>query len=85
MGRLLRYVDLVDRGLFRNRQSLKNAQEKYGFPRGRLLTPNTRVWDEEEEIDPWLANRPTAPKSVPKPKRPRGRPRKTERQQATAP
>jgi hypothetical protein len=84
MGRLLRYVDLVDRGLFRNRQSLKNWQEKYGFPRGRLVG-NTRLWDEETEINPWLANRPTAPKTTPKPKRPRGRPRKTERQQATAP
>jgi hypothetical protein len=23
-----------------------------------MLTPNCRVWDEEEEIDPWLASRP---------------------------
>jgi hypothetical protein len=85
MGRLLRYADFVARGLFKNRQSLKNAQDKHGFPRGRLLGPNTRVWDEEEEVEPWLASRPTAPKPTPRPKRPRGRPRKAKRQQATAP
>jgi hypothetical protein len=84
MGRLLRYADLVERGLFKNRQSLKNWQEKYGFPRGRLVG-NTRLWDEEKEINPWLASQPVAPAQPPKPKRPRGRPRKAERQAEATP
>jgi AT hook motif len=81
MGRFLRYADLVERGLFRNRQSLKNWQDKYGFPQGRLVG-NTRLWDWETEIKPWLESQPTAPARTPKPKRPRGRPRKVEAEQS---
>jgi hypothetical protein len=84
MGTKLRYADLKRRGIVNNRATLKNWQKKYGFPLGKLIGPNTRVFDEEEEIDPWLATRPTAPKSTPKPKRPRGRPRKSARPDAIA-
>jgi hypothetical protein len=85
MGEKVRFADFKARGLFKNRQTLDNWIRKYGFPPGRLAGPNTRIWDLEEEVEPYLANRPTARKPTPKPKRPRGRPRKTERQQATAP
>jgi hypothetical protein len=77
----LRFADLKARGIVRNRVTLKNLQLKCGFPLGQLTGPNTRTWDEETEIDPWLASRPTAPK--PTPKSP-GRPRKQKTEDATS-
>jgi hypothetical protein len=69
----LRFRDLQDRGIVNNRATLKNWQAKYGFPLGQLTGPNSRTWDEETEIKPWLTSRPTALKSTP---RSPGRPRK---------
>jgi predicted DNA-binding transcriptional regulator AlpA len=79
MHRLLRFGDLVALGLVNNRQTLKNWIRDRGFPRGRLVGPNSRVWP-EREIEAWLSSRPTAPKSAPviKGRRP-GRPRKAEK------
>jgi hypothetical protein len=80
MGKRLRYRDLVARGIVKNRVTLRNWIEKLGFPPGQLTGPNTRTWDEDTEIEPWLATRPTEPKPAPPSpgpgKRPRGRPRK---------
>jgi predicted DNA-binding transcriptional regulator AlpA len=87
--RRLRYCDLVDRGIVKNRVTLRNWIRDRGFPCGVLAGPNTRQWS-EDEVDDWLATRPTAPKptpnpkDTPKPKRPRGRPRKHGREQVTA-
>jgi hypothetical protein len=53
----LRYRHLVDRGLFKNRQELRRLQDRQGFPLGRLLGPNTRIWT-EEEIETYIASRP---------------------------
>ena len=69
----LRFFDLKARGIVNNRVTLSNWQKKHGFPKGQMTGPNTRTWDEETEIAPWLASRPTAPKPVP---RSPGRPRK---------
>jgi predicted DNA-binding transcriptional regulator AlpA len=55
---LLRYADLKARGVVSSRQQLKNLVEKYGFPPGRLLSANTRVWT-DEEYAAWLDSRPT--------------------------
>jgi hypothetical protein len=74
--RFLRYADLQARGIVKSRAALKELQRNWGFPLGRLLGPNTRAWDEETEIDPRVASRPTGPK--PTPKSP-GRPRKAVR------
>jgi hypothetical protein len=71
--RFLRFNDLRNRGIVNSRSHLKGLQDNYGFPLGRLIGPNVRAWEEETEINPWLASRPTAPK--PTPKSP-GRPRK---------
>jgi predicted DNA-binding transcriptional regulator AlpA len=71
----LRFNDLRARGIVKSRPALKGLQEKSGFPSGRLIGPNTRAWDEETEIAPWLASRPTAPKPTP---RSPGRPRKAD-------
>ena len=55
-------------------------KKNHGFPRGRLIGGNVRVFDEETEIESWLKSRPTAPKPTPRGKWKRGRPKK-----ATAP
>jgi hypothetical protein len=59
----LRFCDLVAQGIVRNRATLSNWQKKYDFPAGH---PNSRTWDEETEIKPWLAKRPTSRKATPK-------------------
>ena len=57
MVTLLRYTDLEARGIVSNRVQLRRLQEHYGFPRGRMLSPNTRTWT-EQEIEDWYASRP---------------------------
>jgi hypothetical protein len=54
---LLRYADLKARKIIRNRPQLKRLQDLHGFPRGRMFSPNTRTWT-EEEIAAWYATRP---------------------------
>jgi predicted DNA-binding transcriptional regulator AlpA len=61
--RLLRFPDLIARGLFNSRMTLKRAIDTQGFPPGVLLTPNARAWD-EAAINAWLASRPAARKAV---------------------
>jgi predicted DNA-binding transcriptional regulator AlpA len=58
-SRFIRFYDLKKRGIVKSWAQLDNLIEKYDFPPGRMLSPNTRAWDEEEEIEPWLASRPT--------------------------
>jgi hypothetical protein len=77
----LRYYDLKKRGIVNNRATLHNWTKKLGFPKGQLTGPNTRTWDEDTEINPWVANRPTAPKPVPKSP---GRKRKTDHAEGEA-
>lgn len=86
MSRRLRYFDLVERGIVKNRTTLKNWQNnpKVNFPKGQMTGPNTRTWDEETEINPWLERRPVEPKPAPIVKGRRGRPRKSERPEVEA-
>jgi hypothetical protein len=49
-GRFIRFHDLKVRGIVNSWAQLGNLIEKYDFPPGRMLSPNTRAWDEEEEI-----------------------------------
>jgi hypothetical protein len=74
MRTYLRYSDLKNRGLVKNRTQLKNMIDNYGFPPGRLLSPNVRAWT-DEEVDNYVDNCPVEAKPVPKSK---GRPRKAE-------
>jgi hypothetical protein len=67
----LRFADLRRRGIITSWPMLKRRTEHDGFPKGRMLGPNTRVWT-EEEIEGWLASRPAAIE------RRRGRPPKTD-------
>jgi predicted DNA-binding transcriptional regulator AlpA len=59
--RLIRYTDLVAKGVVNSRMTLKRLIDNQGFPPGRLVTPNSRAWI-EEDVDAWIAARPTARK-----------------------
>lgn len=48
MTKLLRYSDLVERGLFNNRATLYRWIKEGRFPPGRMWGPNTRTWTEDE-------------------------------------
>ena len=61
--KLLRYPDLVAKGVVHSRMTLKRLIDAQGFPAGLLVTPNARAWD-EAEVDSWIANRPKARKSA---------------------
>lgn len=65
LGTWLSFKDLQEAGVVPNWQTLREWQKdpKIGFPLGRLLGPNSRRWNKQTEIDPWLASRPTAPLS----------------------
>jgi hypothetical protein len=56
----LRFRHLKERGIADSWAQLSNLIDKHGFPPGHMLGPNTRVWDEEDELEPWLASRPIA-------------------------
>jgi predicted DNA-binding transcriptional regulator AlpA len=59
--RLIRYNDLVAKGVVNSRMTLKRLIDDQGFPAGVLITPNARAWD-ETLVDDWIANRPVARK-----------------------
>ena len=56
-NKLLRFRDLKRIGLIENWPTLKRRIESQGFPPGRLLGPNTRVWT-EGEVEVWFVSRP---------------------------
>jgi predicted DNA-binding transcriptional regulator AlpA len=56
LTKLLRFADLKERGILRNWPQYKRLQ-KLGFPYGRMLSANARVWT-EAEVDEWIASRP---------------------------
>ena len=53
-----RLKDLQESGIAESYNQAKNLEENEGFPRGKLLGPNTRVWS-VSEVNEWLKNRPT--------------------------
>jgi predicted DNA-binding transcriptional regulator AlpA len=59
--KLIRYNDLVARGVVASRMTLWRLIRECNFPEGKLITPNARAWD-EAEVDAWIASRPTARK-----------------------
>jgi hypothetical protein len=50
-----------ERGIVNNRPTLSRWIENEGFPPGRRLGPNTRVW-EDREVEEYVASRPAAKK-----------------------
>jgi hypothetical protein len=60
----VRYSDLVAAGIVANWTTLLRLIDDEGFPAGVMIGPNTRAW-RADEVDRWLAERPSARKSVP--------------------
>jgi predicted DNA-binding transcriptional regulator AlpA len=60
--RLIRYHDLVAKGVVNSRMTLKRLIDLQDFPPGRLVTPNARAWD-EADVDEWISSRPVARKA----------------------
>ena len=60
--RLIRYNDLVAKGVVNSRMTLKRLIDERDFPPGLLITPNARAWN-ENEVDAWIASRPAARKA----------------------
>ncbi|MER9167340.1 AlpA family phage regulatory protein [Mesorhizobium australicum] len=60
-SKLLRFVDLAERGIVKNWPQLRRLVDKNDFPPGRMLGENSRFWT-EPEIEAWLASRPLAVK-----------------------
>jgi hypothetical protein len=73
--KVYRFRDLKEAGIVKNWVTLKRWIEKHGFPPGRLLGPNTRVWT-EAEIEAWFLSRPEGwegpPPEIAKPAAPVG-------------
>jgi predicted DNA-binding transcriptional regulator AlpA len=63
--RLLRFTDLVALGVVKNRATLGNWIKDRGFPRGRLIGPNTRVWN-SEDVWSWVDQSVSASKMTPR-------------------
>jgi predicted DNA-binding transcriptional regulator AlpA len=59
--RLIRFTDLVAKGIVNSRMTLKRLIDNQGFPPGILVTPNSRVWA-EDDVDAWVADRPSGRK-----------------------
>jgi len=57
---LLRFRDLKERGVVTSWPQLKSLIENYGFPPGRLTSPQIRTWTEDEIVD-WYMSRPAEP------------------------
>jgi predicted DNA-binding transcriptional regulator AlpA len=57
MSLLWVYQNLKDNHIVENRMGLKRLVELHGFPPGRLLSAQKRVWLQEEVLE-WIASRP---------------------------
>ncbi len=62
--KFLRFADLRAAGIVTSWPMLRRRVERDGFPPGRMLGANTRAWS-EDEVEAWLASRPTAKKPAP--------------------
>jgi hypothetical protein len=72
---LLRFRDLQARNIVQSWTQLKRLIDLYGFPPGRMISPNIRVW-REDEIDAHLESCPVEgpePRGAAKQKRDRRR------------
>jgi hypothetical protein len=57
----LRFHDLQERNIVRNRMTLRRWILREDFPPGIMLGPNTRAWP-EDDVNLWLACRsPSSP------------------------
>jgi predicted DNA-binding transcriptional regulator AlpA len=82
LPRFIRFEHLHAAGITDNRAHLKLLLDDEGFPPGRMLSPNMRVWT-VDEVEAWLAARPIAKKLTPTP-RPRAKAEQTAEQELSA-
>ena len=54
----VRFKDLVAANIVQNWPTLRRLIREQGFPPGKMLSPNTRVFS-VVEVEAWLASRPT--------------------------
>jgi hypothetical protein len=66
MPKLLRLKDLKADGVVNSWPQLKTLVEQFGFPPGRYLSAQCRVWT-EDEVAKWVASRPLAKTETGKP------------------
>ena len=64
MAKLLRYDDLVAKGVVNNRTTLYRWIKERGFPPGFLIGPNSRVWT-DEKVEAWVAEQAAAAEAMP--------------------
>ena len=65
--KLIKYADLVAKGVINSRMTLKRLIDNHEFPPGIRVTPNSRAWV-EEDVDAWIAGRPSARKPSTRPR-----------------
>jgi hypothetical protein len=56
----LRFRDLKARGIANSWPYLKSLIEDHGFPPGKLVSPQIRLWD-ENSVSAWIESRPVEP------------------------
>ena len=56
----IRFRDLKERGIVASWPQLKFMIDNYGFPPGRLASPQVRIW-REDEVSEYLENPPFLP------------------------
>jgi hypothetical protein len=59
-----RFDDLVAAGIVQNWTTLLRLIDEENFPTGTMIGANTRAW-RVDEVEAWLASRPSARKTVP--------------------
>jgi predicted DNA-binding transcriptional regulator AlpA len=64
LSRYIRYRDLVVAGIVGSWMQLHRMILAEGFPEGIMLSANIRAW-RADDIERWLASRPTARKLMP--------------------
>ncbi len=61
---ILRFKNLKELNIANSWARLNRLVENEGFPPGRMMGPNTRIWF-QDEVDGWLENRPSALEAKP--------------------
>jgi hypothetical protein len=68
----VRYSDLYEANIVRSWTQLSRMIDTEDFPIGKMLSPNVRAW-RLDEVEAWLAHRPTSRKVPPPATKTRGR------------
>jgi predicted DNA-binding transcriptional regulator AlpA len=64
LPKFIRFRDLRDAGIADNYTTLARLVTEHAFPPGILISPNIRAWN-LDEVERWLATRPSDRKPLP--------------------